>query len=243
MTIMTFHPRDLFRAVEQCRLATPTTKDNPTFRVVSALAAGSHLHLVGTDTYRIHYTRVDLIGPMETPVRFVIPVEAIDGLRNIGWAVKTGGHTVGTITVTDTDLVFASPGTSELRHPRPDANDTRYRTVDTLMKVYTSAVDQCHNAPTPGAVVSINPKYLADLHKASRLAGTSADQVFIETVDKVNSSGDTIPKHLVRLSNSPNFRALIMGMTYTPTTAAQDCQEVVTTLAEDLNTTHSAADA
>lgn len=242
MHTMTFHPRDLFRALGQCKLATPITQNNRTFRVVSALAAGSHLHLVGTDSYRIHYARVDLIEAVDQPLRFVIPVEAIDGLKTIGWAAKTAVPTVGTITVTDADLVFASPGTSELRHPRPDADDDSYRTVDTLMKIYTSVVDQCHNATTPGAAVNINPRYLADLHKASRLAGTAADQLFIETVDThARTTNATSPKHLARLANSPTFRALIMGVTYDNTIPAQDHQEVITTLTDDLNTTTAAA--
>lgn len=202
MTTLTFAPRQLFQALAQVKLACAKDDTLPALTVISARAEGTSLHLVATDRYRAHYAHVELEDAVQ-PVDFTLPASAVADLKSMRWNAKRGGPLVGTVRIAPGDVYLSAPDTPEIRYPRPDFEYAALDATYGVTGMLAQAITETEKEDRP-SVMQFNPAYMADLHRAARLAASSHVSVVMENLSS---------RAICRLSDdSTRFRALVMGI-------------------------------
>lgn len=204
---ITANGNDFYAALTRVGLATETKRYSlPHLDKIAAFVKDDSLHIWATDRYRLHYDslNVEQDNAAETSL-FYLPASLANDLKRFEWNKRGKGGTAS-IQIKDNQLtVSSSDSLDSLTLPLADIPESLHKSS---LRILVDSLEAAGNGDleTVSNYSGINPRFLADIDKASRAnPRDKAGGIVLEFVP--NSARHILAKFI---GTDSNFRALIM---------------------------------
>lgn len=204
---ITANGNDFYAALNRVGLAAETSRYSlPDLDKIAVFVKDDSLHVWATDRYRIHYDslHIEQENAAETSL-FYLPATLANDLKRFEWNKRgRGGDAV--IQIKENQLtVSSSDSLNSLTLPLADVPESLHKST---LRILVDSLEAAGNGDleTVSNYSGINPRFLADIDKASRAnPRDKAGGMVLEFVP--NSARHILAKFI---GTDSNFRALIM---------------------------------